>query len=214
MWLGYSFNAMRIDLNLAKNPFTNRRLFWIGIVFILFLCSILVIWISGQRISVLGEISQLQQQKKEREVSILTLRKKMEESKAEIPLTVLTDEQKLQLASARLLISRGAFSWNGLMSDMERFIPKDAYVTSMKMDEGGKVRDASGDIVARAIVEIKLTGKTAAQMTEMMTALERSGGLFGVDQATQDPLSEDGNVPFTLKLIYKPLRTEAREEGQ
>jgi hypothetical protein len=200
---------MRIDLNLANNPFTNRRLFWVGIVFSLFLCSIFAIWISGERISLLSEISQLEQQKKAKELNIKSLRGKLEENQAEVPITVLTEDQKLQLASARLLISRGAFSWNGLMSDIEEFIPKDAFVTSMKIDEGGKVQESSGEIVAKAKVEIKVTGKTSAQMTEMMTALERSGGLFGVEQATQDPLTEDGNVPFTLKLIYKPHRTEA-----
>ncbi len=200
---------MRIDLNLANNPFTNRRLFWVGIVFSLFLCSIFAIWISGERITLLSEISQLEQQKKAKELNIKSLRGKLEENQAEVPITVLTEDQKLQLASARLLISRGAFSWNGLMSDIEEFIPKDAFVTSMKIDEGRKVQESSGEIVAKAMVEIKVTGKTSAQMTEMMTALERSGGLFGVEQATQDPLTEDGNVPFTLKLIYKPHQTGA-----
>ncbi len=202
----------RVDLNLARKPFTNRRLFWVGIILVIAINSILAIWISGERIKVLGEINQLEQQKKEKELNIELLKRKVEDVRKEVPQTVLTDEQKLQLASARLLISRGAFSWNRLMSDIERFIPQKAFVTSLKIDEGGRVKESSGETVAKAIVEIKVTGQSATQMTEMMTALEHSSGLFGVEQATQDPLAEDGTVPFTLKLTYKPTKSEGEGE--
>jgi hypothetical protein len=199
-----------VDLNLARKPFTNRRLFWVSIIAAFIITSVLTIWISGERIRVLGEINQLEQQKKAKELNILVLKRKVEEVRTEIPQTILTDDQKIQLASARLLISRGSFSWNRLMSDIERFIPHKAFVTSMKIDEGGRVQDSSGGIVARAIVEIKVNGQTAGQMTEMMTALEHSSGLFGVEQATQDPISEDGNIPFTLRLTYKPVKTDGQ----
>jgi Tfp pilus assembly protein PilN len=202
----------KVELNLAKKPFNNRRLFWVGILISMLVSSVFMIWISGERIRVLGEISLLQQQKKEKEIRIQELRKRIDEVRAEVPQTVLNDEQKLQLASARLLISRGMFSWNRLMSDIERYVPQKAFVTNIKIDEAGKIRETSGEIVARAIIEIKLRGQSAAQMTEMMTQLEHSSGLFAVDQASQDPMADDGNVPFTLRIIYRPVHTG--EEGR
>jgi hypothetical protein len=61
-----------------------------------------------------------------------------------------------------------------------------------------------------ARVEIKAIGTTAAEMTEMMANLEKSGGLFAVGNTGQETMTENGETPFTLTLTYNPARGGGR----
>ncbi|MEW6129220.1 MAG: hypothetical protein AB1757_19425 [Acidobacteriota bacterium] len=174
-----------------------------------FCSSLFAIWISGERIKTLNEISILEQQKREIERTIQTLNAKTIDVKKAVPVTVLSDEQKMQLASARQLIAKRNFSWNQLFSDIEHFVPKDAFVLSIKVDDGSKLKINPEESNPSAILEIKAAGKSSSQMTEMMTALEHSGGLFEIEQASQETTTDEGLVPFTLRLTYKPRGSES-----
>lgn len=117
----------------------------------------------------------------------------------------LDDQQRMQLAAARQLIASKAFSWNRLIGDIEVYIPKDARVLSIKVDEV-----STGQHIGNATVEVKALGKAPAQMTEMMESLEKSGGLFSILQSGQDAATESGEVPFSLELVYSPSRGNAQ----
>ena len=117
----------------------------------------------------------------------------------------VSDSDRLELASARQLLSRRAFSFNRLIADLEHYVPKQARLTGLKLD---KIAPLGQPITAA--IEVKALGQSAAQMTEMMEMVEKSGGLFAVRQSTQEALQDTGEVPFTLNLIYDP----ARGEGQ
>jgi len=119
--------------------------------------------------------------------------------------TVLTEQQAIQLASARQLINKKMFSWNRMIGDLEEYVPKKARIMSIKVDEIGGV----GQEVA-ASIRVKALGVTPAEMTEMMTNLEKSGGRFIVGETGQDATVESGETPFTINLIYKPFRGDAK----
>jgi len=57
---------------------------------------------------------------------------------------------------------------------------------------------------------VKALGTTPDEMTAMMSNLGKSGGLFIVGETGQEATTETGETPFTLNLIYKPSRGDAR----
>lgn len=192
---------MRINLNLSRQPFTNRRIFWTGIA-VFFLASLwLWLWIIADKSRVSARADDLAQRIKEQEAQVELLRAEQEKNKkVEVPV-VLTEQDQLQLASARQIIARKAFSWNALIANIEQYVPNNARILSIGVNE--VVTDADS-IFAR--VEVKAAGQNAAQMTEMMGNLEKSSGLFSIIQSSQEATDEGGTVPFTLELTYRASR--------
>ncbi len=192
---------MRIHLNLSRQPYTNRRLFWICLLAILIAGLSFAFWTMNEKTQVASVRQDLKNQIDQKQKSIQHLKEKAEKNHVVVTQTVLTDEQKFQLASARLLIAQKSFSWNGLLSDIEKYVPKRVRILSIKIVESAKSND-SGTV----LIEIVAAGEAPAQMTEMMSNIENSSGKFALDQAEQQQVAEDGTVPFNLKLIYKPTR--------
>ncbi|MBI3651369.1 MAG: hypothetical protein HY231_10155 [Acidobacteria bacterium] len=190
---------MQNYLNLSRQPYTNRRLFWFSLAILFTVGLIFAFWTVNQKADVVAAINSTRQQIESTQTNVKLLQEKKTATVAVAPQTVLTDEQKYQLASARLLIARKSFSWNGLLSDIEKHIPKDVRLLSIKIGEGSK-----GLATGAIAIELAAAGKTAGQMTEMMADLEKSGGLFRVDQAQQQAPLEGGDVPFSFNLIYQP----------
>jgi Tfp pilus assembly protein PilN len=190
---------MQKYLNLSQQPYTNRRLFWICLFVILCVNLIFAFWTITQKAQVAADINQIHRQIDEKQRSIARIREQSKDVPVVIPQTVLTDEQKYQLASARQLIGQKSFSWNNLLSDIEKHVPKKVRLLSIKIAESSKQLEA-GTIE----IEIAAAGRSAAEMTEMMADIESSAGRFVVDQAEQSAISEDGDVPFTLRLKYRP----------
>jgi hypothetical protein len=150
---------------------------------------------------VASDIRDLKSQIDAKQANIKQLKEKAEKNQIVVTQTILTEEQKYQLASARQLISQKVFSWNGLLSDIEKYVPKRVRILSIKISESAKPKDA-GEV----LVDIAAAGETPAQMTEMMSNIENSSGKFTLDQAEQLQVAEDSTVPFNLKLVYKPTR--------
>jgi hypothetical protein len=190
-----------MNLNLSRQPYTNRRLFWVCLLAILFAGLSFAFWTATGQARVASDINDLKSQVSLKQASITMLKEKAEKSKVVVAQTVLTEEQKFQLASARQLIAQKSFSWNGLLSDIEKYVPKRVRILSIKIAESGKPKDEGA-----VLIEIVAAGETPASMTEMMTTIENSSGKFSLDQADQQPVAEDGTTPFNLKLIYKPMR--------
>jgi hypothetical protein len=192
---------MRTSLNLSSRPFTNHRLFWIAVVSVFFISLWLLLWVSAEKNLVSAQIDRLNGRISAQE-EIVKQAERDRIARSEVPQDIkLDDQQRLQLAAARQMISSKAFSWNKLIGDIEGYVPNDARVLSIKVDEV-----QAGQLSGNAFVELKAMGKTAAQMTEMMEALEKSGGLFAIQQSGQDAASDSGEVPFTLNLVYSPSR--------
>ena len=188
-----------MNLNLSRQPYTNRRLFWICLLVILFGGLSFAFWTATGRAQVASDINDLKSQIKLRQQSIELLKEKADKNKVVVIQTVLTEEQKYQLASARQLIAQKSFSWNDLLSDIEKYVPKRARILSIKIAESAKLNE-NGTV----LIEITAAGEAPAQMTEMMSSIESSSGKFTLDQADQQQTAEDGTVPFNLKLFYKP----------
>ena len=160
-----------------------------------------MLWFVSEKSGVIAKAdavkSRIESQKKLADEATADLdRRKKEEVRV-----VVTEQQAIELASARQLIQRKVFSWNKMISDMEEYVPKNARIISIKVDEGATTAD---DAMAR--IQVKAIGTTPSEMTEMMINLEKSDGLFAVGETGQEATTENGETPFTLNLTYRPRR--------
>jgi Tfp pilus assembly protein PilN len=195
---------MRVSMNLSRRPFTNRRLFWIGVAAVFFISLWFGLWITARKTVVSAQADAIQSRIQAQEQSVEQLKQEQEQRKQSEQKTVLTQQDLMQLAAARELIVTRAFSWNRLIGDFERYVPKDARILSIKVEDV-----SAGPQGAVALLEVKALAKSVAQMTEMLTSFERSGGLFVAEgaQFNQDAAEDTGEVPFTItNLAYDPSR--------
>ncbi|HVF88416.1 MAG TPA: hypothetical protein VNH22_00020 [Blastocatellia bacterium] len=192
---------MRINVNLSRQPFANRRIFWTGIA-IFFLAS-LWLWLAviADKTQVSARAYDLDRRIKEQEAQVELLRAEQERNKKVEAPVVLTEQDQLQLVSARQILARKAFSWNRLISHIESYVPNNSRIVSIGVNEVATTDDA-----IFATIQVKALGQNPGQMTEMMGNLERSGGLFTILQTSQEAVDEGGLVPFTIELTYNATR--------
>jgi hypothetical protein len=196
---------MRTHINLSRQPFTNRRLLWIVLVAIYLTGFWLFLWIATEKDRVLAKQTELKLQIEGQRQAAIDAKMEQERRSNSEQKIVATEQQAIQLAGARQLIQLKTFSWNRMIGEIEGFIPNKTRIMSIKVEEIAN----EGDQLLAA-VQVKALGTTPAEMTEMMIALEKSGGLFTVGETGQDATVESGETPFTLNLIYKPSRGNPR----
>jgi len=184
-------------INLSSRPFRNRRLFWLGIVTVVGLCVVSILWISRARAGALTRIGILEAQMASRRAEVDRVKREEEERQKQEAKIFLTDQDSYQLAAARQLITRKSFAWDRMVGDLERFVPKNARVVTIKVN--GIARGENG---VTASLELSALGKTPGELTEMMAELEKSGGLFEVGDTNQGETTDTGEIPFTLQLQY------------
>ena len=196
---------MRTRINLSSRPFTNHRLLWIAVVASYFLALWLFLWMNTEKSRVLAKQTEIIQRMEGQKQALKEALEEEQRRKQLQQKTVLTEQQAIQLASARQLINKKMFSWNRMIGDIEEYVPKKARIMSIKVDEIG---GAGQEVVAS--IRVKALGTTPAEMTEMMSNLANSGGRFIVGETGQDAIVESGETPFTLNLIYKPFKGDAK----
>jgi Tfp pilus assembly protein PilN len=196
---------MRTHINLSRRPFTNHRLIWIVLVAAYFIAFWLFLWMTAEKGRVLAKQTELTQRIEGQKQAAKDAADEQERRKREQQKIVLTEQQAMQLASARRLIQRKVFSWNRMIGDIEEYVPKNTRIMSIKVAE---IVNTADEVMAR--VEVKALGTTPDEMTAMMSNLEKSGGLFIVGETGQEAPTDTGETPFTLSLIYKPSRGDAR----
>jgi len=196
---------MRTRVNLSRRPFTNHRLLWIALVAIYFVAFWLFLWMTSEKGRVLAkqtEVSQrIEGQRQAAAEAILEKERRRQEQQK----IVLTEQQAFQLAAARQLIQRKVFAWNRMIGDLEEYVPKKTRIMSIKVEE---IISGADELMAR--IQVKALGTAPEELTEMMGNLEKSNGLFSVGETGQDATTDSGETPFTLNLVYKPLRSGAK----
>jgi Tfp pilus assembly protein PilN len=190
-----------MQVNLARRPFTNRKLFWIAVWALFFVSLSVGLWAYSEKTTASAQSKRLANSITDRERQVQLLREEAEKRSQQNIKIQLTEQDAYELAAARRLITRKAFPWTKLINDLETHVPQKVRILSIKVDESV---DEAGEVVG--LVEVKAIGKTADQMTEMMTSVDNSGGLFIRGQSSQDQALDTTEVPFTMNLIYRPFR--------
>ena len=195
---------MRTRLNLSSRPFTNHRPFWIAIGFVFFASLWFFLWVTAEQTQVSAKADAVLVRIESQKVLAEAAKAERERKEREQQQVFITEQEAIELASARMLILQKTFVWNRLIADLEQLVPHQVRISAIKVDG---ISDAATGL---ARVQVKALGATPEQMTEMMTKIEQSGGLFVTGQADQEPISETGETPFTLDLTYKPTRGGAQ----
>ncbi len=196
---------MRITVNLSNRPFTNHRLLWISLATIVVISLWLTLSVSGQKSLTIARANQKEQMLKDGEAELARLNKEIAQREQATVHVNINPQEALQLAAARRLLNLKSFSWNRLLTDIEGYVPEQARITSIKV---GEMLADGGAMAAR--VEIKALGRNAAQLTDMMSKLDKSNGLFLLGETGQEQTTDEGEVPFTVNVIYRPARGEAQ----
>jgi Tfp pilus assembly protein PilN len=196
---------MRPLVNLANEPFQNRRLLWLAIVLLIAVPSLL-------GVQALRSIATLRSQISERtaRVGVLEVQLKKFEQPAQSKVTI-SSEKNRQLYAASKLRDRRAFSWSQLLNDIERNLPGAVRVRRVDVAQiQAQERDgtaAEKDTGATLLLEV--TGKSAQDVTTMIDKFHRTG-LFKVSPVSMKPLEGTEEVEYSLKVDYSPPRAETK----
>ncbi len=196
---------MKPLVNLASEPFQNRRLFWLAIALLFAIPSLL-------GVQAIKSIATLRSQISESTVRVSGLEAQLKklEKPAQSNITI-SSEKNRQLFAASQLRDRRAFSWSQLLSDIERNLPpavriRRVDVAQIQGQEDGVAIAGSG-IAATLLLEV--TGKRAQDVTSMIDKFQDTRR-FKVSPLSMKPLEGTEEVEYSLKVDYTPLRAEPK----
>ena len=190
---------MRLDINLATRPYEDAREFWarwglgVGLLAILTLALLgLAVrgWINAGRDR--HEIAQLQQQ-------IAELDNKRAQAQAFLDLAAnrSTRDQSQFLNG---LIQRKAFSWTRVFEDLERVMPPNLHVVSLRpeLNEQNQMQ-----------LDMRVAGDTRAAAVELVHRMEGSKHFQGAQLVQEGQTGETGSgVLASVISIYVPDSTD------
>lgn len=188
---------MKPLINLASEPFRNRRLFWLSLL-LLFVVSTL----AGVRM--LRLLTELDVQLADRAPSVVALEaraREMEKTTAEVQ--TLTPEQTRAYWAANDLIARKAFSWTQLLNDIERRIPPGVRVLRVGINKAAASEGAREGSTRAIKLMMDVIGKSVEDVTLMIDDFNRSG-IFLVTPKLQKQVEGTTEIEFSLELDYLP----------
>lgn len=191
---------MHIDLNLAKSPFRNRSLFWLGMTAILLVALTAFLLVVTRAASVNTDTGTLREQLDKQEATIKDLQTQVDEIQNAKASTVFSDVDRRALDDARKLLIQRSFSWSRLFGDLEPSVPTNVKLTAIE------VEDFAGDGPNRtATLLITGRGKDFGQLSTFMANLDSTGGRFSADPVENGPVNESPEFEFVVRVRYRPF---------
>ena len=190
---------MKPLVNLATEPFRNRRLLWI-VITVMFLVPALL----GQQAIRRKVLEEAEIQARQSVVRDLESRL----GKTEKPSTTgaaITSEQNREIYAASELLARKSFSWTQLLNEIERNLPpgvrvlRVAVTTIIPQEKDGSI----GGPESAATLNLEVIGKSNADIVSLINRLHESGR-FKVFPLTQKPVEGTGELEFSFKVEYFP----------
>lgn len=180
------------NLNLASRPFRNGLLPWV----------ISLICISASATFLILTFSSYQENKAESVAAakeLQLLEKKAELLKASRPVKKeLTQEEKERILAAHLLLERRRFKVTSFFNDLEKIVPADVRISRISVPAL-----YSDDDETLTRMNISVVGRTPAKISEMITAMEKSGNFKGelISEHPPDANNPDGQE-YDLRVSY------------
>jgi type IV pilus assembly protein PilN len=189
---------MRLDINLATRPYEDAREFWqrwglgVGLLGVLTLALLAVAahgWTQAGRDR--QNIAQLKQRIAERD-------REREQDQAILDLAAnrSTRDQSQFLNG---LIQRKAFSWTRVFEDLERVMPPNLHVVSLKPE----LNDRN-----QMQLDMRVAGDTRAAAIELVHRMEGSKHFQGAQLVEEGSVESGAGVTATVVSIYVPGLTE------
>ena len=189
---------MRLDINLATRPYEDAREFWarwgLGVGLLGVLTLVLLSW-TVRGWSNAGrdrhDIAQLQEQIAERD---------RERAQAQAFLDMAANRStRDQSQFLNGLIQRKAFSWTRVFEDLERVMPPNLHVVSLRPE----LNDQN-----QMELEMKVAGDTRAAAVEFVHRMEDSKHFQGAQLVQVGQGSEGAGVLASVVSIYVPDSTD------
>lgn len=191
---------MKPLVNLATEPFRNRRLIWIAIL----LMFLVPTYFGQQAIRVrAGQEAEIRTWQ-----SIVSeLEGRLGKTGAGTPATgtAISNDQNREIYAASELIARKSFSWTRLLNEIERDLPvgvrvlRVAVTTVVPEESNGTF----GGPQSAATLNLEVIAKSSTEVVSLIDRLHGSGR-FRVFPLTQKPVEGTGEVEFALKVEYFP----------
>ena len=190
---------MRLDINLATRPYEDAREFWavwglgvglLGVVTLILLSWAVRGWSEAGRDR--HEIAQLQQQIAERDDE-----RKQDQAVLDLPANRSTRDQSQFLNG---LIQRKSFSWTRVFEDLERVMPPNLHVVSLRpeLNEQNQMQ-----------LDMRVAGDTRAAVVELVHRMEGSKHFQGAQLVQEGQTGEAGSgVAAAVVAIYIPDATD------
>jgi type IV pilus assembly protein PilN len=190
---------MRLDINLATRPYEDAREFWtrwglgVGLLGILTLALLgLAVrgWINAGRDR--HDIAQLQQQ-----IAELDNERAQAQAFLDLAANRSTRDQSQFLNG---LIQRKAFSWTRVFEDLERVMPPNLHVVSLRpeLNEQNQMQ-----------LDMRVAGDTRAAAVELVHRMEGSKHFQGAQLVQEGQTGETGSgVLASVISIYVPDSTD------
>lgn len=199
---------MKPLVNLATEPFRNRRLLWIAILVMFLVPTYFGQQAIRQKASQEAEIQTWQTMVRELETR---LGKNSGENQTGL---AISTAQNREIYAASELIARKSFSWTRLLNEIERDIPpgvrvlRVAVTTIVPEEAGGN----SGGPESAATLNLEVIAKTSPEVVNLIDRLHQSGR-FRVFPITQKPVEGTGEIEFVLKVEYFPTPGATKAES-
>lgn len=185
---------MTNSLNLASKPFNNRILPWALTAIVLFVSAIGLVLVvrlttraNQDARTAEAEINTL----KQREQGLLQAAQQMKNS--------FTPDQQQALPAAHQLVDRKAFSWSGLLADLESSLPGNVRVSRIAVRD--VTRQANQTI---AQLDLAVFAKNSATISDMISAMHQEG-IFEAELRNQNLQKGRGETgtEYELFVIYR-----------
>lgn len=185
---------MNNSLNLASKPFSNRVLPWTLTVIILFVSLIGLVLVVRLTTTARKEADVAQAEintLKQREQTLLQAAQQMKNS--------FTSDQQQALPAAHELVDRKAFSWSGLLADLESSLPNNVKVSRIAVRDVNRQGDQT-----IAQLDLSVFAKNSSTISDMISAMHKDG-IFEAElrnQNLQKGRGESG-TEYELFVIYR-----------
>jgi len=190
------------SLNLASKPFSNRILPWALTAIILFVSLIgliLVVRLTTNARTEAGALEAEINELKQREHAALEQAKKMQQS--------MSAEQQQALPAAHQLVDRKAFSWSGLLADLESSLPPNVRVSRIAVREVTRQGDQT-----LAQLDLAVFSKDPATINSMISSMH-DAGIFEAQIRVQNLQKGRGEVgtEYELNVTYRARSSYSSE---
>ena len=193
---------MRLDINLASQPYEDARQFWIRWGSAVALISILTLALIAQ--TALSWIYAHKDQETIAKYRALITERDRERTSAEAVLN--KPENRTTRDRSRFLnelIERKAFSWTQVFQDLERIMPARLHVVSMhpELDDENQLQ-----------IKLTVAGESRDRALELVRHMEestrfRQPRITAENQQTERGIAGD-NVEFNISAVYVPAAPE------
>jgi len=197
---------MRIDINLASQPYEDRRKFWFRWGSPLVILGLLTLWLLYSVISglIVAYKDTALIRAREAQIASRDQEKASAESLLNLPQNRNTRDRSQFLND---MFQRKAFSWTRVFEDMEQVMPARLHVVSIhpEMGDGNQLE-----------IKLQVAGESRERALELVRRMEASKRFQQTHIATEHQLQGQGgdNVEFEITAQYVPEEPKSAMESR